>query len=155
MAGAMAIQNGSHPSPPINPVLDVMEDLQEEVNDITVGFETRLRRIKREGDRAFAMNIAKDIDNILAEGQDEPLETVESSEPLASILPVPEPDDSLGRSEEDVLREVSDSVLGRSKDEVVEAFGRAEKQKDGDEEVFSETVAAVSEDVTNIVHEEL
>ena len=51
---ANMLTNGTHEEPYPNPVVDTLEDLQSEVRDITVGFETRMRRIKREGDRTFS-----------------------------------------------------------------------------------------------------
>ena len=56
---AASIQNGTHPSPPINPVATALNDLQSELEDIVVGFETRLRRIKRAGERAFTSHDSK------------------------------------------------------------------------------------------------
>ena len=111
---AAMIQNGSHPSPPINPVVDALEELMSEVEDMTVGFESRLNRIRREGDRAFS--------------SDTDFDSKEGSPPEAevSILPISGDGTEKGKSEEKVLQEVADAILGRSEGEVVEALGRAE-----------------------------
>lgn len=106
---SLALTNGTHEHPYPNAVLDAFEDLQAEVHDITVGFETRMRRIKREGDRAFAVD-----------GQTEEEQTV----PEVSILPVVDG----GKKEDKAFQEVADAILGRSGEEVVDAMGRAEEQ---------------------------
>ena len=102
---ANMLTNGTHEEPYPNPVVDTLEDLQSEVRDITVGFETRMRRIKREGDRTFSG------------GQNE---EESASEPEVSVLPIESKEDA-------VLQEVADAILGRSEDEIVEALGRAER----------------------------
>ena len=40
------MQNGTHKSAPANPLVDVMEALQEEVDDMVLGFEANLTRVK-------------------------------------------------------------------------------------------------------------
>jgi hypothetical protein len=50
---ANSIQNGSHSSPPVDPIPSAMHDLQLELQDVIAGFETRFRRIKRNGFRTF------------------------------------------------------------------------------------------------------
>ena len=50
---AQSIQDGTHPSPPINPVGPAIKELQDEVEDVIHGFNARLRTIKRSGARAF------------------------------------------------------------------------------------------------------
>ncbi|THH10345.1 hypothetical protein EW145_g1375 [Phellinidium pouzarii] len=112
---ALALANGSHATPYPNPVMDAFEDLQSEVQDITVGFETRLRRMKREGDRAFSVDTSTD-------------DSMRESEPEFSILPISDDDTAQGRAEEKILQEVSDAILGRSEDEVVAALGRADER---------------------------
>lgn len=114
---AAMIQNGSHPSPPINPVVDALNELMNEIDEVTTGFETRLSRIRREGDSAFSSNTEFDP----KEGADD---TVPSN-PEVSILPISGDGTAKGKSEEKVLQEVADAILGRSEGEVVEALGRA------------------------------
>ncbi|EJD07672.1 uncharacterized protein FOMMEDRAFT_16301 [Fomitiporia mediterranea MF3/22] len=106
----LALANGSHENAFPNVVLDAFEDLQAEVRDITLGFETRMRRIKREGERAFA------------EEQPE----AEQPEPEVSILPVPNDD----QKENAVLQEVADAIVGRSEEEVEAALNRANEQQE-------------------------
>ena len=51
---AASIQNGTHTEIVVpNPLHSILADLESEVQDVVIGFETRLRRIKREGERAF------------------------------------------------------------------------------------------------------
>lgn len=104
---ATSIQDGSHPSPPINPVLTALADLQAEVQDLVVGFETRLRRVRRNGERVFG-------------SQDEAPSDAHEDETV-SILPV-EPDEI---SQAPVDDHVPPVVIGRSKEEVIQALDRA------------------------------
>ncbi|GJE91262.1 hypothetical protein PsYK624_074110 [Phanerochaete sordida] len=108
---AASVQNGSHPSPPINPVLAAIEDLQNEVQDVVVGFETRLRRIKRHGERAFGG--APDE----SEASDEP------EDETVSILPIE--DESHRRAEDGESPAAPPVVIGRNAQEIRAALDRA------------------------------
>ena len=44
----LSMQNGTHKTAPPNPLIDVMEALQEEVDDMVLGFEANLTRVKNE-----------------------------------------------------------------------------------------------------------
>ncbi|KAG1835799.1 hypothetical protein DFJ58DRAFT_710522 [Suillus subalutaceus] len=104
---ANSIQNGTHENLMMdNPIIPIFEDLESEVQDVVIGFETRLRRIKRDGERAFN-SVQKD----------------EEKEQLlfqsVSILPIPEE----GAGERAYVPPV---VIGRSKEEVLEALGKVE-----------------------------
>lgn len=147
---ALTIQNGSHPSPPINPVYTALTDLQSEVQDVVVGFETRLRRIKRNGERAFGIIASEDEDDE-SESQDE----------MLHILPIGD-DSRKDGLEGETPADIPQIVIGRSKEEVMEAFNRVEEgdneasQRGGatsvPEDKFKdpeEVVAAVVEDVEN------
>jgi hypothetical protein len=104
---AMSIQNGTHPSPPINPVVDVLEELESELRNIAEVFETRLLRLKHDGERAFGGE-ADDADV-----------TASTLEPQFSILPVPK--DEINREGATGDTPV---VIGRSKEEIVDALNR-------------------------------
>ncbi|EKM50511.1 uncharacterized protein PHACADRAFT_263840 [Phanerochaete carnosa HHB-10118-sp] len=110
---AMSVQNGSHPSPPINPVLVAIEDLQNEVEDVVVGFETRLRRIKRSGERAFG-GAPEESESEVRDDHDD--ETV-------SILPIE--DESYKRMEDEEPVAAPPVVIGRGAEEVMSALDRA------------------------------
>lgn len=106
---ATAIQKGNHSSPPINPVVNVLEELESEIEDIVKGFETRLQKLKHDGESAFGGQ----VDNADKTGS--------TSEPEFSILPVPKDEvDS-----EDATGDIPPVVVGRSKKEVMDAFSRA------------------------------
>lgn len=105
--------NGSHPQAFANPVADALQKLQDEVGEIITGFETRLRQIREEGN------------NILS-SDEKPSSGLGSDSPEVSILPIVGDGTRQGKSEENVLQDVSDAILGRSADEVVEAVGKAE-----------------------------
>lgn len=113
---AMSIQNGSHPSPPINPISDVMQELQAELQDVIAGFETRFRRIKRHGFKAFD-SLPSD-----AIGEEEAEQAIESPEPPeASILSTPGDQSNLGipvvESESPVAAPPQVSILPIPEDE--------------------------------------
>lgn len=118
---ANSIQNGSHLSPPIDPVPNALHDLQLELQDVIAGFETRFRRIKRIGSKAF--------DSLPGDTMDEE-ETDQGSEsdqsPEVSILPIPE-------NEFNPATPILGSefpMVGRGKAEVEEALARAEADVD-------------------------
>lgn len=106
---ANSIQNGSHPSPPINPVLTILADLQAEVQDLVLGFETRLRRVRRNGERAFS-----------ASEKQEQAPSDAHEDDQVSILPIDE--NEIEDSSADVP--VPPVVIGKSKEEVLQALGR-------------------------------
>jgi hypothetical protein len=108
---ANSIQNGSHPSPPIDPIPGAMRDLQLELQDVIAGFETRFRRIKRNGFKAFDFHPGDTMD-----------ESESHQSPEFSILPVP-------GEESNPTTPILGSelpVVGRGKAEVEEALARAE-----------------------------
>ncbi|KAF7796835.1 hypothetical protein EIP86_008019 [Pleurotus ostreatoroseus] len=150
-AHAQSIQDGTHPSPPINPVLPALEDLQNEVQDVIVGFETRLRRIKRNGERAFGAAL---------DDNDAP------SDETVSILPIE--DDAHRDASEGDSPAVPPVVIGRSKDEILSALDRAadleaqatsaseEKNVDPEQVVESMVKEAEAETASQVVfHNEL
>ena len=94
------MQDGSHPSPPINPIVPVLEELQAEVEDVISGYNARLRKIKRDGARAFG---APDAD----------------ADDTVSILPVDDAEDA------DAELDAANVVVGRGKEEVEAALHRA------------------------------
>ncbi|KAH7885768.1 hypothetical protein F5I97DRAFT_1829736 [Phlebopus sp. FC_14] len=113
---AASIQNSTHPTASVaNPLIPILDDLELEVQDVVIGFETRLRRIKRDGERAFNNNGA-------AQKEEEKGTPVEPEiEPRVSILPI---------DREERAEFVPPVVIGRSKEEVLEALGRVQPQDD-------------------------
>jgi hypothetical protein len=114
MQHALSVQNGSHPSPPINPVLPAIEDLQNEVQDVVVGFETRLRRIKRTGERAFGSAPE-------SEARDDP------DDETVSVLPIE--DESRKRVDDGESPVAPPVVIGRGAEEILSALDRAAEAK--------------------------
>ncbi|KAI0251393.1 hypothetical protein BJV78DRAFT_1282460 [Lactifluus subvellereus] len=140
---AISIQDGTHPSPPINPISSAVYELQLELQDVIADFETRFRRIKRNGLKAIGSLPGDMADEEEAEAEQD----VESLQPpQVSILPVPSDDESDHAAP--ILR--SDfPVIGRGKAEVEEAVARAEDVLDrGDSQ---EEVAGSSADEINEV----
>lgn len=110
---ANSIQNGTHESLIMdNPVIPIFEDLESEVQDVVIGFETRLRRIKRDGERSFN-SVQKDEEKVAVTDPERDVG------PEVSILPIPEE----GAGERVYVPPV---VIGRSKEEVLEALGKVE-----------------------------
>lgn len=94
-----------------NPIVPIFEDLESEVQDVVIGFETRLRRIKRDGERAFN-NVQKDEEKTATDPE-------RDVGPEVSILPILEE----GMGERTYVPPVT---IGRSKEEVLEALGKVE-----------------------------
>lgn len=115
---AASIQNGTHPSIAVaNPLSPIFQDLESEVQDIVIGFETRLRRIKRDGERAF-----NNHGNGIAPREEEKGSNAVpdvGTEPEASILPVPR-----GSAGEPGF--IPPVIIGRNQEEVLEALSRVE-----------------------------
>ncbi|KAH8104058.1 hypothetical protein BXZ70DRAFT_1005608 [Cristinia sonorae] len=156
---AMSIQNGSHPSSPINSVLPALEDLQAEVQDVVVGFETRLRRVKRNGDRAFG--IVQGSEDTSDEGSETPADAT------VSILPI-ERDEKKAAVDDQSPPDITQFIIGRSKEEVVAALNRAaevdpsatsvpEDKAKGAEEVVDAIASEVEEETSSsaVPHVEL
>lgn len=103
------MQRGTDESPLYNPITAVLDDLEEELQDIVGGFETRLSGLRRDGERSLSARV------------EDPEPTVSTPEPEFSILPVPQ--DEL--HEESAAEDAPPVVIGRSKEEVVDALNRA------------------------------
>jgi hypothetical protein len=100
-----------------------MHDLQVELQDVIAGFETRFRRIKRNGFRTFDTL----SDDTMDEEENE--QGFESHQPpQVSILPIPEDKSNLATP----ILGSDFPVVGRGKAEVEEAFARAEPVLDGE-----------------------
>ena len=132
-------------------MLPALEDLQNEVQDVIVGFETRLRRIKRNGERAFGAAL---------DDNDAP------SDETVSILPIE--DDAHRDASKGDSPAVPPVVIGRSKDEILSALDRAadleaqatsaseEKNVDPEQVVESMVKEAEAETASQVVfHNEL
>lgn len=115
---AHSIQNGSHPSPPIDPVPDAIHEFHLEVEEIIIGFETRLSHIQRNGLRALGSSLG-DVDG---DEDVEPDTGLPQSLDEVSILPIPV-DDSISAFP---ISESDFPVVGRGKVEVEEALERGE-----------------------------
>lgn len=103
---AHSVQDGSHPSPPINPIIDAIKELQDEVDDVIAGFNARLRKIKRSGARVF--------------GSPVPADGEEPEDETASILPVEDSE----QPETPAESKIRNVVVGRGKGEVEAALNR-------------------------------
>jgi len=97
------LRNGTHEDTTDNPILRTLKELRVEVDDIITGFESRLRKIKRDGERAF------DGTN---HDEDSP-ESKPAEDPTVSILPIAD-----GES-------IPQVIIGKSPEQVVEALKEA------------------------------
>lgn len=148
---AFAIQNGTDTSAPSNPVLAGLEELQNEVQDTVLGFQTRLRRINRHGERSFS---AKD-------GED-PIDDEIALDDTVNIQPIEDDANKVPENSE-TSTDVPPVVIGKSKEQVIEALNKvAEQESDStskEPEAIVEKVAQqTKEDVqtsTAPAHEEL
>jgi len=125
---AFSIQNGTHPSPPINPILPAMRDLQSEMEDIAVGFNTRMHQIQREGERAFSTTPA-----------DDGIEIEKPADAEFSILPVPDKEHTSGEPGPDI----PPVIMSRSKEQILQALENAEA-------VMPEPKETADQDVENM-----
>ncbi|KZS94617.1 hypothetical protein SISNIDRAFT_440167 [Sistotremastrum niveocremeum HHB9708] len=107
------MQDGTHPNAPENPISQILSNLQTELQEIADGFEAQLTKIQREG----YSRITEPIPEETASEEPIPSET-DVSEPQFSILPIEVP--------ESVLEIEPLAVLSRGKEEVEEAFQRAD-----------------------------
>ena len=151
---AQSVQDGSHSTSPINPVIPAIQELQDELEDVIKGFNARLRQIKRNGARTFSA----------------PEAAVDEEDGTASILPIEEPAQTETPAD-DAAANVAPVVIGRGKEEVEAALNRvadlegqktsapdeAEKNKDPDAVAQSLKEAVESEETSTSVplHEEL
>lgn len=98
-------RNGTHEEALDNPIFRVLKELRVEVDDIITGFESRLRRIQRDGERAF-------------DGADHDEDSPESKpveDPSVSILPIANeesiPQVTIGKSQEQVVEALKEAPL--------------------------------------------
>jgi hypothetical protein len=133
---AASIQNGTHHAPPIDPIPSVLEEFEFEIKEIAKNFDAQLQRLKHDGQLAFGEHV------------DNADKTMSTSPPEISILPVP--DEEIERH--DATGDIPPIFLDRSKEEVVDALGRAAEEEAG---AFSsqsmegdESVAGVTQDAS-------
>jgi len=90
-------RNGTHEEALDNPIIQALRELRAEVNDIITGFESRLRRIQRDGERAFGE----------ASHNEDPSDAKPAEDPTVSIQPVADgesiPQVTIGKSPEQVV----------------------------------------------------
>jgi len=141
---AHSIQNGSHPSPPIDPVSGAIHEFQREVEDIITGFESRFSHIQRNGLRALESSLGD-----MGGDEDAEQDTELPQSPEVSILPIPRDDPNL-------ISESDFPVVGRGKVEIEEALERAESVLAGKhEEVDIENDQSATPSSVSPLHAEL
>lgn len=137
----LSFQNGTHDDSPENPVEAAMEDLEAEVKDIVTGFETRLRQLRRSGARTFSSSTneedqeEKEVGEELTEKEEKLLEEPD----MVNILPIPKEE-----AHPEAIRAPDVPVVGRGKEEVEQAFARADAVE---EAVVADAAAAVHEEL--------
>jgi len=112
------IQNGSHPSPPIDPLVPALDKLQRDLEDVASGFKMQVR------------TYGVQINDILAPPQNPVEETGEESasaeEEQVSILPI-DPVQTSPVEEEQGAFDASKIILGKSPEQVEEAMSIAQE----------------------------
>ncbi|KAJ3890854.1 hypothetical protein GG344DRAFT_48605 [Lentinula edodes] len=115
------IQNGTHPSPPIDPLVPALDKLQLELEDAKNGFDTRVRTLSAQ------------IHLVLSPPQKEEQQGEASSEePVSgegekfSILPIDPVPTSPVMDEQEEL-EATNIIIGKSKEQVEEAIRIAQE----------------------------
>ena len=98
-------RNGTHEEALDNPVILTLKELRAEADDIITGFESRLRRIQRDGERAFSGS---------NHAEDSP-ESKSAEDPTASILPIANeesvPQVTIGKSPEQIVEALKEAPL--------------------------------------------
>ena len=98
-------QNGTHEDALANPLVPALKELRAEASDIITGFESRLRRIQRDGERAFSGS---------NHDEDSP-ESKSAEDPTVSILPIANeesvPQVTIGKSPEQVVEALKEAPL--------------------------------------------
>ena len=99
------VRNGTHPESLDNPVFRALKELRVEVDDIITGFKSRLRRIQRDGERAFDAG----------EHEEEPSESESAEDSPVSILPIASEDSippvTIGKSPEQIVEGLKEAPL--------------------------------------------
>ncbi|KAJ4470144.1 hypothetical protein J3R30DRAFT_3711968 [Lentinula aciculospora] len=112
------IQNGTHPSPPIDPLVPALDKLQLELEDLKNGFDARVRTLNTQ------------IHLMLSPPEKEEQKDVSFEEPeeeQVSILPIhPVPTSTSTIAEEQEFDPVN-IILGKSKEQVEEALSIAQE----------------------------
>ena len=145
---AHSIQNGSHPSPPIDPIPGAIHEYQLEVEEMIASFETRFSHIQRNGLRALESSLG-DVDG---DEDAEERNTELPQSPEVTLLPIPRDDPNSASP----ILESDFPVVGRGKVEVEEALERAESVLAGkQEEVAIEDDQSATPSSVSPLHAEL
>lgn len=131
---ALSLQNGTHPSPPEDPIVSALDEMQVEAQDVVRGFVTRLNVIMGKGREIFGT-----VPSPTPETANEPAggngheeqkqntevteEAPEEEEKWVSILPIPT--DTSAPVDEAV--DPAQVFIGKSKEQILEALGKAEQ----------------------------
>ena len=98
-------RNGTHEEALENPILQALKELRVEVDDVVTGFESRLRRIQRDGERAFD---GANHDEGSSDGGS-------AEDPSVSILPIVDeesiPQVTIGKGPEQVVEALKEVPL--------------------------------------------
>lgn len=116
---ANEIQQGTHPSPPINPITPLLEALEKELTELVDGFDLKMRSLRRAGEKAFGTS-----STVTDESPKAPVEAlakqetpIASQDPQYSILPI--------SNEQAELQTDESALIGKSKENIMAAFERA------------------------------
>ncbi|KAJ3777646.1 hypothetical protein FB446DRAFT_716417 [Lentinula raphanica] len=113
------IQNGTHPSPPIDPLVPALDKLQMELEDVKAGFDSRIRTLSTQIHSVLSPPEKEDV-------ADSFVDPVTSEEEEVSILPIdPVPTSPVGEEQDGF--DPSSVIVGKSKEQVEEAMSIAQE----------------------------
>ncbi|KAJ3758909.1 hypothetical protein EV360DRAFT_42962 [Lentinula raphanica] len=113
------IQNGTHPSPPIDPLVPALDKLQMELEDVKAGFDSRIRTLSTQIHSVLSPPEKEDV-------ADSSVDPVTSEEEKVSILPIdPVPTSPVGEEQDGF--DPSSVIVGKSKEQVEEAMSIAQE----------------------------
>ncbi|KIK61977.1 hypothetical protein GYMLUDRAFT_84649 [Collybiopsis luxurians FD-317 M1] len=113
------IQNGSHPSPPIDPLVPALDKLQLELQEVQSGFNSRIRSLGLQIHEILAPKPVQETGEVPVAGD-------ESEEEQVSILPLdPSPSAPVERNEGEF--DASNVIIRKSKEQVEEAMSNAQE----------------------------
>ncbi|KAF8880194.1 hypothetical protein BD779DRAFT_1549903 [Infundibulicybe gibba] len=115
-----SMQNGTHPSPPADPLIPALDELERDMQDVIAGFQARVRTIRGEIESAFTARSVDEDPSDTPEPADDVTTASDADEPRVSILPIDLPG---GAIDPELQRE--HAFIGRGREEVMEAMDRA------------------------------
>ncbi|KAJ3995471.1 hypothetical protein F5050DRAFT_1767118 [Lentinula boryana] len=116
------IQNGTHSSPPIDPLVPALDKLQMELEDVKTRFDARIRTLSTQVHQLLSPPEKEEQEGATGFSSAEP---VSGEEEQVSILPI-DPVSTSSVGVEQAVLDASNIILGKSKEQVEEAISIAQ-----------------------------